>query len=193
MQWHGVKTSAQGLAFIAGEEWVEGVDRKCGYDASRKLYFPYRDYRGIPTFGAGHKIRSGEDFSAGRTIDQVRDLQSTDMGKVDDAIDRYVRVLAQHQHDALASFGFNCGTEALNPVNCTFVRQLNAGDWGAPCGPMGLHTWNHSQGQVDANLTRRRLAEEHLWVTPWPEDPIEVDAALFDLVAMLRSEAPAHA
>lgn len=188
-----MKTSQHGQAFIAGEEWVPRLAR-CGWHAGVGLYFPYNDYRSYPTMGKGHLIRPGEDFSAGLTDAQVDDLFARDLAPVEHAIDEHVTVvLAQHQFDALVDFGFNEGPGALDPENCTFIRNLNRGYMSAPLDPKtGLVEWSKSRSArggpllTDAGLLARRRAECHLWSTPWPDDDIEADAALIDLWAVLR-------
>jgi len=180
-------TSPFGLEFVKDEEGIEG------WNGTR--YFPYRDYAGYWTIGRGHLIKKGEDFSRGLTPDQMTALLASDLGKVERAIDEHVAVtLQQHRFDALVSFGFNCGVGALDPENCTFIRMLNRGYYDAPIASWGLPAWNHSAGKVDANLTRRRAAECHIWSTPWPNEPVAAEAALFDLLKMLREDDdPAHA
>lgn len=185
-------TSPHGVAFVQAQEWVPRSAR-CGWDGKR--YYVYKDYAGYRTIGCGHLVRPNESFSAGLTEEQVTALLAADLAPVERAIAEHVApVLEQHQFDALASFGFNCGAGALEPENCTFIRLLNRGYMTAPLQLYGLPAWNKVHGKADANLSHRRAAECHLWVTPWPDDPVELDAALFDLVALLReSSGTAHA
>lgn len=188
-----MRTSNPGVSFIQRMEWVPQTAR-CGWNSEKQRYFVYKDYKGYPTIGCGHLIRPSEDWSAGLTEQQVTELLATDLGKVERAIEEHIAVpLEQHQYDALISFGFNCGVGALNPENCTFVRMLNRGYYEAPTAAYGLRVWNHSGGKVDAGLTRRRAAECHVWLYPWPEDAVTLDVALIDLVQLVRDEAGAHA
>lgn len=196
-----MRTSAAGRAFIAGEEWAPRSAR-CGWDEEKQLYFPYKDYRGFWTMGCGHLVKEGDDFSAGLSEAGVDELFSKDLEPVENAIHRNVTIpLQQHQLDTLVDFGFNEGVGALDPKNCTFIRNLNHGDWAAPLNPVsGLAEWNksrvHPGGPLaeDANLSRRRAAECHLWSTPWPEEPEQVQVVLLDLQLILRGELdPAHA
>lgn len=169
---------------------------RCGWNEEKQRYFPYRDFAGYRTVGCGHLIRPNEDFSAGLTEEQVTALLAADLAPVERAIEEHVvPALTQNQFDALASFGFNCGVGALDPENCTFLRLLNRGYMDAPTSPgYGLPIWNRVKGKPNANLSRRRAAEVHLWKTPWTDDPIEVDATLFDLMQILRDEdSVAHA
>lgn len=183
------------MAFLQAQEWLPHSAR-CGWDSNKQRYFPYLDFAGYPTVGCGHLIRRNEDFSEGLTEEQVTALLAADLAPVERAIEEHVvPKLTQNQFDALASFGFNLGIGALDPENNTFLRLLNRGYMDAPTSAAyGLPIWNRVRGKPDANLSHRRAAEVHLWKTPWPEDPIELDAALFDLVALLRDEAdPTHA
>jgi lysozyme len=74
----------------------------------------YLDSAGNPTIGYGHKIGPGEDFSKGITEKQALELLRKDAQGAVDAVNRYVPVmLSQNQFDALASFTYNLGPQAL--------------------------------------------------------------------------------
>lgn len=196
-----MKTSEHGRAFIAGQEWVPRSVR-CGWREGVGKYFPYLDYRGYPTMGKGHLIKKGEDFSNGLDEVGVDALFAKDLEPVERAIEAHVvPVLQQHQFDALVDFGFNEGVGALDPENCTFIRMLNRGYLDAPLDQQtGFVEWCKSRPAgggplaTDPGLLARRRAEAKLWQTPWPDDEIEADAALFDLWTLLREGYdPAHA
>jgi GH24 family phage-related lysozyme (muramidase) len=150
----------------------------------------------------GHLVRPGEDFSAGLDDAGADALFARDLAPVELAIAEHVTApLTQNQGDALISLGFNEGTDCLNPAHHDPVRLINLYRYEAfaRLGPNGqivgeITAWDITAGVHDAGLARRRQAEGHMFCTPWPEDPIEVDAHLFDLVAMLRDDMPsAHA
>lgn len=196
-----MKTSGHGTAFIQAQEWIPRSAR-CGWNEAQKLYFPYKDYKGFWTMGCGHLVRSGEDFSAGRTEQQISDLLAADLSKVEQAIKEHVSApLTQNRYDALVSFGFNEGTGALDPAHHDPVRLINLYHYEAfaRSGPNGkivgeITAWDITGGVHDTGLARRRQAEGRMFCTPWPEDPVEADAHLFDLVQMLRDDMPsAHA
>jgi lysozyme len=68
---------------------------------------------------------------------------------------------SQSQFDALASFAFNCGVGALQ--NSTLRRKYNAGDIGGAASE--FVKWNKGGGRVLPGLTRRRLAEQALFLS----------------------------
>lgn len=166
-----MKTSATGEAFIAHWEWIPR-SKRCGWDPVRQLYFPYKDYRGFPTMGIGHLIRKDDDFSNGLTEDGVQQLFAGDLAPVETAIEKYVVVpLTQHQFDALVDFGFNAGTERLNPFDNpsnpggnSAIRLLNAGRYELV--PEHLEAYCKSAGQDDPGLLSRRKAEGAMWRMP---------------------------
>lgn len=171
-----MRTSAIGQAFIAHWEWIPRSTR-CGWDPLRQLYFPYKDYRGFPTFGIGHLIRSGEDFSSGLTEFAVMQIFAGDLVPVEEAIKKYVTMpLTQHQFDALVDFGFNEGTERLNPNDTpsnpggnSAIKLLNMGRYELV--PEHLEAYCNSAGQHDPGLLNRRKAEGTVWGMPdAPED-----------------------
>lgn len=109
-------TSANGLAFISREEGLR--------------LEPYNDSEGHATIGVGHLIHLGNVTAADRAkyrgfnrADATR-LLKADVGKVEDTIERVVKVpLNQNEFDALVSLGFNIGTGGL--AGSTVVRELN--------------------------------------------------------------------
>ena len=87
-------------------------------------------------------------------------LLTADAGKAAAAVKRLIAVpLKQHQQDALISFTFNCGEEALR--TSTLRRRLNSGEYGAV--PSELARWVFSGGKKLPGLVRRRAAEGALF------------------------------
>jgi lysozyme len=70
-------------------------------------------------------------------------------------------VTSQGQFDALAAFSFNCGLGALQAS--TLRRLYNAGDIAGAADEFSK--WNKSGGRVLPGLTRRRLAEQALFLS----------------------------
>lgn len=171
------KTSIIGRTFIDKWEWVPR-SRRCGWDPVRQLYFPYKDYRGFPTFGRGHLIRPHEDFSAGCTEDRVEQIFEADLLPVERAVDEHVTVpLSQHQFDALIDFGFNEGIGRLDPSRNTAIRMLNQGHYDMV--PKLLEAWCISDGQHDEGLLNRRMGEGKMFMTPDdPGDDVSDEARL---------------
>lgn len=120
----------------------------------------YRDGGGVLTIGYGH---TGPDVVPGQRITsaQADALLAKDIVRFEQNINRMVRVpLSQFQFDALVSFSYNCGNEALNCS--TLLRKLNAGDYAGAAAEF-VH-WNHDNGRVVAGLTNRRNDESRLFL-----------------------------
>ncbi len=149
--------SDPGLRFIA--RW-EGYRR-----------WVYDDGAGWATIGIGHLVgpwskralyraRYPLGWSYARALRQLR----TDAARADAAVSAYARKdLRQHQHDALVSFAFNCGTGAL--MHSTLLRDVNRGAPGLDVIRADFLRWNHAGGNVLPGLTRRREAEAHLYLS----------------------------
>jgi lysozyme len=98
-----MKTSPAGLALIESSEGFRPL--------------PYKDVAGILTVGYGHKIKPGEDFSAGLTEAQAQALLQSDLVPVENALAELVpESCTQNQYDALADFGLNLGIGALETM-----------------------------------------------------------------------------
>lgn len=69
--------------------------------------------------------------------------------------------LAQGQFDALVAFAFNCGLGALQ--SSTLRSRYNAGDIEGAAAE--FPKWNKGGGRVLPGLTRRRLAEQALFLS----------------------------
>lgn len=121
----------------------------------------YKDSVGIPTIGWGH---TGPEVKMGQKItqEQAVGLLRADVAKFERAVGRVVRVvLNQNQFDALVSFSFNVGAQALE--DSTLLKKLNAGDVQGAADH--FPRWNKAGGEVLAGLTRRRAAERSLFLS----------------------------
>ncbi len=135
----------------------------------------YREWKGGPvagtlTIGYGHtdaashplKVRPGlrlTDAEASAILD-------VDMDECEAAVNRLVKVsLTQGQFDALCSFTFNCGADALRNI----AARLNRGDYAAARAALGLYV--KAKGRTLAGLVRRRQAEQALWDDPAAPPP----------------------
>lgn len=152
-----MKTSSEGLALIKRHEG-------CRLTA-------YRCPEGVPTIGYG----STRDVRMGLTITPAEaDARlAADLAEVEAAIAEKVTVpLSQTQFDALASWAFNVGPGWLGIGRhkpATFIRKLNAGDYGAV--PAGLRQFCHGQsGKVHPGLVKRRAEEAALWLRRADDD-----------------------
>lgn len=141
------QTSAIGVALIRHFETCRLVGYLCP--------------AGIPTIGWGHTapwVRVGDRITQERAD---ADLQQ-DLENVEYQVFKAVNVhLTQGQFDALVSFTFNLGIGNLK--SSTLLKKLNAGDFDGAAAE--FPKWNHSNGQVLDGLTKRRKAEQQLFLT----------------------------
>jgi GH24 family phage-related lysozyme (muramidase) len=87
-------------------------------------------------------------------------LQS-DIRIVTSYVNRLVTVeINQNQFDALVDFTFNLGSGAL--AGSTLLKKLNAGDYEGAANE--FKRWNHVNGKPSKGLTRRRAAEEKMFL-----------------------------
>jgi lysozyme len=121
---------------------------------------PYADVVGVPTIGYGH---TGDDVTLDAdpiTQEQADQLLQADLERFEAAVtDMCTGDTSQQQFDALVSFSYNLGENALR--HSTLLRFHNAGNYQQAAGQFAL--WNHAGGQVVAGLTRRRAAEEAVY------------------------------
>src|SRR6266571_4228688 len=117
-----MKTSAIGLELIKKDESIK-----------REMY---HDQVGLPTIGVGHLLTKSELSSGkiqlggipirwgnGLTDAEIDAILMRDVTRVERAIDAYVHVpLTQFEFDALVSFTFNVGEEAL--IRSTLLADL---------------------------------------------------------------------
>ncbi|WP_439527826.1 lysozyme [Pannonibacter sp.] len=159
---------------------------------------PYRDAKGIWTFGIGHTAAAGPPDPARMPRGMPTDLEAgirdafrvfrTDLAHYEAEVRRAVTVpLAQHEFDALVSFHYNTGSIA----RAALTRHLNAGNRAAAAEAF-LH-WLRP-----VVLKPRREAERDLFrhgryptgsIPVWSVDP----AGRIDLARPLRSLSEAQA
>lgn len=125
----------------------------------------YRDSVGIWTIGYGwtHPV-DGISIDNGMMItsDKAENLLRVGIQKYEQNINRYVKVpLTQNQFDALVSFAYNLGSQALN--QSTLLKLLNAGNTQGAAEE--FLRWNKAGGRVLPGLTRRREAERELFLS----------------------------
>ena len=132
------------------------------FEGCRLTAYPDPATGGDPiTIGVGH---TGPEVHLGMTISQsIADAYlMKDAEHAADAVRRGVTVkINQNQFDALVSLVFNIG--AGNFQKSTLLRKLNAGDTlGAS---LEILRWNKAAGREMAGLTRRRAAEQSLFLS----------------------------
>lgn len=150
-----MKTNARGFALI--RRW-EGLELKAYLCPARKWTIGYGHTKGVYP---GMRI----------TEVQADELLRGEIHEYESGVAGLVNVpLTDNQFSALVSFAYNLGLAALR--GSTLLRKLNAGDYEAAAGE--FLRWNKADGRIMTGLTRRRLAERNLFLTPPDEVPDEV-------------------
>ena len=115
------------------------------------------------TIGWGHT----GDVKSGQVITQAKadSLLVTDMAIYVAGVNKLVGVpVNQNEFDALVSFAYNCGVEAL--ASSTMLKLIH--DRKFVQASLEFARWNKGAGKVLAGLTRRREAERALFMKPVP-------------------------
>lgn len=183
-------TSNTGRQFIGKQEWVP-FSARCGWNAAKGLYFVYLDYKGFPTFGPGILVQPGDDFSAGRTFDEVDVLYSQYLIRyekpvqdLDDLLEANgQKRLEQWEFDALVSFVWNEGIHSLNPATNSFVRAMLNGLREQV--PALMLPWDVTAGVHDPGLHHRRESEGYVFSHPYPTEQTELERYLIEVRAIL--------
>lgn len=120
----------------------------------------------VPTIGVGHTSAAGPPkVFKGQTItkDEAYQILERDLVSVEKTVDRLVKVpMNPNQRGAVVSFTFNLGEGNL--AKSTMLKKLNASDYAGAAAE--FPKWNKAAGKVMAGLTRRRVAEARLFMTP---------------------------
>ena len=147
-----MKTSDKGKAII---KQYEGFRAK-----------PYLCPAGVPTIGYGATY-----YTDGRKV-TLRDAPISEadadklldkmLGKYEDAVNRYVQVpITQDQFDALVSFCYNLGPEALR--KSTLLKKLNNKDYNGAAD--AFLNWVYASGKKLQGLVNRRTDERKLFLS----------------------------
>lgn len=132
---------------------------------------------GHATIGYGHKLHDGpvneDDKELYWTPKHAEIVLMRDTAIAEQALNRAIRVpVNQNQFDALVSWTYNFGVGRLKESTCTWLRELNAGNYSAVA-PQILR-WNRAtvNGKpVEVpGLTSRRKKEAELFDKPYPND-----------------------
>lgn len=131
--------------------WTVGVGRVL-YPEQAKLKVPERKT---------YPLRPEHDREWG--IEAIDLLLDADLLRVESGVLRLcpASALSQSQFDALAAFAFNCGLGALQAS--TLRRKYNSGDVEGAAAE--FLKWNKGGGRILPGLTRRRLAEQALFLS----------------------------
>jgi len=130
--------------------WTVGVGRVL-YPEQNKLKIPERKT---------YPLRTEHDKEW--SDDAINLLFDADLLRFESGVLRLCpdSALSQGQFDALVAFSFNCGLGAIQAS--TLRRLYNAGDVEGAAAE--FPKWNKGGGRVLAGLTRRRLAEQALFL-----------------------------
>lgn len=133
----------------------------------------YKDIAGVWTIGYGStRYKNGEAIKPGDKLSSEVEanllLQDT-LGKYEAAVNSYVLVpLTQNQYDALVSFTYNLGTNAL--LHSTLLKKLNEKDYAEAAN--WFTRWNKitdpktGKKITSDTLTTRRAKESALFKQP---------------------------
>ena len=119
----------------------------------------YKCPANVWTIGYGHTygVKAGQKISQ----KQAEEFLKKDLKSFEAAVNNYVKVsLSQSQFDALVSFSFNVGSEALR--TSTLLKLLNQGKYEEAAGQ--LDRWVFASGKKLDGLVRRRKAEKELFM-----------------------------
>ena len=144
-----MKISDQGIALIKEFEGLYLTAYKCP--------------AGVWTIGWGctNGVRPGQRI----TEDQAETMLRAELSKFESGVDRLVKIaLSQSEFDALVSFAYNVGLGALG--DSTLLSKLNRGDRAGAAAE--FPRWNKVNGTPLAGLTRRRAAEQRLFLNTSP-------------------------
>lgn len=182
-----MKTSQKGIDLI---KRFEGLELE-----------PYQDIAGVWTIGYGHTGKfpnfillpglsvPGRVGPGSRklTYGEAQQLLKYDLISREHDILKLVSVpINQNQFDALVSFVYNVGVSAFK--TSTALRKLNAGDYEGAAKALNRFNKARLDGvlQPVAGLTRRRLAEQALFLEPsdgeTPNTP-DADGYLVDQIS----------
>ncbi len=125
----------------------------------------YDDGAGVWTIGYGHTkgVRKGMTI----TQAQAEQLLREDLEKFESFVEDVVKVaINDNQFSALTCFCFNVGPGANGFGGSTLLKLLNQGDFQGAANE--FRRWNKVNGKPWLGLTRRRLAEQALFLgQPW--------------------------
>lgn len=152
--------SDSGLSFLA--QWESGVLNGINFQGHEVvegfILKAYRDNRGIPTVGCGHRIMPVDLIEVGQTIslDRARGFKRRDVQRAEQRLNQDVRVpLYQYEYDAAVSIVFNCGeSDGADAL----IAKLNAGRYDAMFSFISHYRMGKNPG-----LPPRRFSEARLF------------------------------
>ena len=116
----------------------------------------YLDAAGKPTVGFGHLLEPNEPHPMSLTLEQACQYFDRDLEEHAQAVDDMITVdVAQHEFDALVSFAFNLGADALR--RSTLLRKVN--DRRFDDAAHEFERWVYAGQKKLLGLVKRRKAE----------------------------------
>ena len=148
-----MKTSANGQAVI---KYFEDLSLKAYPDPATGGK-PYTIGCGTTIYPSGQPVKLGDVC----TKEQAEQYLQNDLVKFEKAVSNAVRVpINQGQFDALVSFTYNLGEGNLK--SSTLLKMVNAGNFAGAAEQ--FKRWNKANGKTMRGLTRRRAAEQCLFL-----------------------------
>lgn len=121
----------------------------------------YEDVGGLLTIGYGHLMRPGE-YQRNISAAEAERLLQEDVRIAEAIVKRHVKTpLSSNQFSALVSLAYNIGERQF--MESTLVKHLNAYDYNAAS--QEFARWNKVQGETIHGLSRRRAAEQQLFIS----------------------------
>lgn len=150
-----LKTSNEGLAFMANLEGCESSAYQCSAD--------------VWTIGLGHTSGTKEGDTA--STEEIANWFIDDIAKAEKVVNRHVTLAASPEFDMAVSFVMNLGSG--NFQSSTFLKKLQAGDFVDACNE--ITRWVYVDGKdcrVDENdcagIVTRRAAEKNICLNGYP-------------------------
>lgn len=133
----------------------EGLSLSAYPDPATKAE-PYTIGYGTTIYDDGRKVRLGDVI----TKERADELLKKDVDVRASQISIIVPTLTQNQFNALVSFAYNCGVEALRKSTLLKKVKKNPSD---PSIELEFMKWNKAGGKEFKGLTKRRQAESDLY------------------------------
>lgn len=127
--------------------------------------FPYYDYSQY-SVGYGTACEKN-DYPEGISMEEADELLrehiAGDVEKINSFAKKNGLNLTQRQFDALVSFTYNLGTTWMSDNSQTITTAIIRGDTGSDL-IFAMTQWSAANGQILANLVKRRLCEANLYI-----------------------------
>lgn len=125
----------------------------------------YKDSVGVSTVGFGHTKLTPPPCTDCMVIteQQANGMLENDLEHTLSMIQGHIKAdLTDNQLSAVLSFAFNLGANAF--IKSTLLKELNNGNIDKASNE--FLKWNKAGGKILAGLTKRRVAERELFLTP---------------------------